>query len=80
MPAFAKPPHYPAYRVPACIAASLVLNGTEIAPALLLQGSHPCIRLANNTFTIRRSIMTWSKPEFIDWRFGFEITLYIAKR
>ncbi|MGJ9416406.1 pyrroloquinoline quinone precursor peptide PqqA [Massilia sp. CMS3.1] len=24
--------------------------------------------------------MTWSKPEFIDWRFGFEITLYIAKR
>ncbi|HBZ06233.1 MULTISPECIES: pyrroloquinoline quinone precursor peptide PqqA [Massilia] len=24
--------------------------------------------------------MTWSKPEFIDWRFGFEITLYIANR
>lgn len=29
---------------------------------------------------LRRSIMTWSKPEFIDWRFGFEITLYIANR
>jgi coenzyme PQQ precursor peptide PqqA len=28
----------------------------------------------------RRLIMTWTKPEFIDWRFGFEITLYIANR
>jgi len=33
----------------------------------------------NNLF-LRRSIMTWSKPEFSDWRFGFEITLYIANR
>ncbi|WP_075796420.1 MULTISPECIES: pyrroloquinoline quinone precursor peptide PqqA [Massilia] len=24
--------------------------------------------------------MNWTKPEFIDWRFGFEITLYIANR
>ncbi|HAT33340.1 MAG TPA: pyrroloquinoline quinone precursor peptide PqqA [Janthinobacterium sp.] len=24
--------------------------------------------------------MTWSKPEFIDLRFGFEITMYIANR
>ncbi|MBA5605749.1 pyrroloquinoline quinone precursor peptide PqqA [Duganella sp. FT3S] len=24
--------------------------------------------------------MQWSKPEFIDFRFGFEITLYIANR
>jgi len=24
--------------------------------------------------------MTWSKPEFTDWRFGFEITMYIANR
>jgi pyrroloquinoline quinone biosynthesis protein A len=29
---------------------------------------------------IKETIMTWSKPEFIDWRFGFEITLYIANR
>lgn len=29
---------------------------------------------------MRRSAMTWSKPTFIDWRFGFEITLYIANR
>jgi coenzyme PQQ precursor peptide PqqA len=28
----------------------------------------------------RRLNMTWTKPEFIDWRFGFEITLYIANR
>ncbi|MCS0631602.1 pyrroloquinoline quinone precursor peptide PqqA [Massilia phosphatilytica] len=24
--------------------------------------------------------MAWTKPEFIDWRFGFEITMYIANR
>ncbi|QBI05089.1 pyrroloquinoline quinone precursor peptide PqqA [Pseudoduganella sp. SL102] len=24
--------------------------------------------------------MTWSKPEFTDLRFGFEITMYIANR
>jgi len=35
--------------------------------------------MANSIF-VRRSTMTWSKPEFIDWRFGFEITLYIANR
>jgi coenzyme PQQ precursor peptide PqqA len=29
---------------------------------------------------LEEMIMTWSKPEFIDWRFGFEITLYIANR
>ncbi|MEW6370928.1 MAG: pyrroloquinoline quinone precursor peptide PqqA [Pseudomonadota bacterium] len=33
-----------------------------------------------HSIILRRSIMTWSKPEFIDWRFGFEITLYIANR
>jgi len=32
------------------------------------------------TSPIKETIMTWSKPEFIDWRFGFEITLYIANR
>ncbi|WP_093552962.1 MULTISPECIES: pyrroloquinoline quinone precursor peptide PqqA [Telluria group] len=24
--------------------------------------------------------MQWSKPEFIDFRFGFEITLYVFNR
>ncbi len=24
--------------------------------------------------------MQWTKPEFIDLRFGFEITMYIANR
>lgn len=24
--------------------------------------------------------MNWTKPEFIDWRFGFEITLYVLNR
>jgi coenzyme PQQ precursor peptide PqqA len=29
---------------------------------------------------MRRLIMAWSKPEFTDLRFGFEITMYIANR
>jgi pyrroloquinoline quinone biosynthesis protein A len=46
--------------------------------------------IANSSLTARRAItthssikettMNWTKPEFIDWRFGFEITLYIANR
>jgi pyrroloquinoline quinone biosynthesis protein A len=30
--------------------------------------------------SIKETTMNWTKPEFIDWRFGFEITLYIANR
>ena len=30
--------------------------------------------------TIKETTMAWTKPEFIDWRFGFEITMYIANR
>jgi coenzyme PQQ precursor peptide PqqA len=33
-------------------------------------------RLAN----LRRLRMMWEKPQAIDWRFGMEITLYIANR
>ena len=29
---------------------------------------------------IKETVMQWSKPEFIDFRFGFEITLYIFNR
>ncbi|MDN4055332.1 pyrroloquinoline quinone precursor peptide PqqA [Massilia sp. YIM B02763] len=29
---------------------------------------------------LRRTIMSWAKPEFIDLRFGFEITMYILNR
>jgi pyrroloquinoline quinone biosynthesis protein A len=32
------------------------------------------------TSSIKETTMNWTKPEFIDWRFGFEITLYIANR
>jgi pyrroloquinoline quinone biosynthesis protein A len=37
-------------------------------------------RRAIKTTFIKETIMAWSKPEFIDWRFGFEITMYIANR
>ena len=30
--------------------------------------------------TIKETTMAWTKPEFTDWRFGFEITMYIANR
>jgi len=36
----------------------------------------PLIPLLNQ----RRYNMTWSTPAFTDFRFGFEITLYIANR
>jgi pyrroloquinoline quinone biosynthesis protein A len=34
----------------------------------------------NDFHSPRRPIMAWTKPEFTDWRFGFEITMYIANR
>ncbi|WP_410505595.1 pyrroloquinoline quinone precursor peptide PqqA [Janthinobacterium sp.] len=38
--------------------------------------------MANKPYAVHswRQIMTWSKPEFSEWRFGFEITMYIANR
>jgi coenzyme PQQ precursor peptide PqqA len=29
---------------------------------------------------LKETVMQWSKPEFIDFRFGFEITLYVFNR
>jgi len=29
---------------------------------------------------IKETVMQWSKPEFTDFRFGFEITMYIFNR
>jgi len=34
----------------------------------------------NHPPTIKETTMAWTKPEFTDWRFGFEITMYIANR
>lgn len=38
----------------------------------------------SRTFTphsnLKETVMQWSKPEFIDFRFGFEITLYVFNR
>lgn len=28
----------------------------------------------------RRSLMQWSKPDFSDMRFGFEVTMYVHTR
>jgi coenzyme PQQ precursor peptide PqqA len=37
-------------------------------------------RLLSPTNIHEETHMNWTKPEFIDWRFGFEITLYIFNR
>ena len=50
-------------------------SGTDIANFSLTArraiATHP---------TIKETTMAWTKPEFTDWRFGFEITMYIANR
>jgi pyrroloquinoline quinone biosynthesis protein A len=50
------------------IATGLVSVG-ELSPASARSSIHQ-----------RRSTMKWTTPECIEWRFGFEITLYIANR
>jgi coenzyme PQQ precursor peptide PqqA len=44
------------------------------------RAASPCNRNEQFNLILEEITMAWSKPEFIDWRFGFEITLYIAKR
>jgi coenzyme PQQ precursor peptide PqqA len=39
-------------------------------------GGAPTTALVN----FRRSVMKWETPSAIDFRFGFEITMYIATR
>jgi coenzyme PQQ precursor peptide PqqA len=79
------------FGTPALAAAASILagtsNGTDIAyPYLtarimgLVEPQAHAIGTSKSILFLRRSMMAWSKPEFIDWRFGFEITLYIAKR
>jgi pyrroloquinoline quinone biosynthesis protein A len=61
-------PDYPAPSAP-------LTSGTDIANFSLTARraitTHP---------TIKETTMAWTKPEFTDWRFGFEITMYIANR
>lgn len=37
-------------------------------------------RMINTHSTNRRSTMKWETPQAIDYRFGMEITMYIANR
>jgi pyrroloquinoline quinone biosynthesis protein A len=50
-------------------------SGTDIA-----NSSSTAHRAITTHTSIKETTMNWTKPEFIDWRFGFEITLYIANR
>jgi|AraplaDrversion2_2_1032049.scaffolds.fasta_scaffold33268_2 coenzyme PQQ precursor peptide PqqA len=50
-------------------------HGTDLATQ---KGERPP-DLRHQTY-IKETVMQWSNPEFIDFRFGFEITLYIFNR
>ena len=39
-----------------------------------------CIDSLNPMDTSKETSMTWSKPRYQDFRFGFEITMYISAR
>jgi len=41
---------------------------------------HGFQRRLNLNLTIKEFKMAWTKPEFTDLRFGFEVTMYIANR
>jgi coenzyme PQQ precursor peptide PqqA len=47
-------------------------DGTDIARISVQLLAHPS--------RTEETTMKWTKPECSDWRFGFEITLYIANR
>jgi len=49
-------------------------------PSLTVRRKEAPTRRAFATHSIKETTMAWSKPEFTDWRFGFEITMYIANR
>jgi coenzyme PQQ precursor peptide PqqA len=38
------------------------------------------LRFFNSKLPFMETLMTWSTPAYIDLRFGFEITMYIANR
>ncbi|SHI17268.1 coenzyme PQQ precursor peptide PqqA [Pollutimonas bauzanensis] len=56
------------------------MNST-LAPAQHNNNNHQAAGgLAKSDPSFQGDTMKWSKPEFSDLRFGFEITMYIANR
>ena len=53
----------------ACVPEDASRGGSALAVAVRRCGLQP-----------RRLRMTWQTPTAIDWRFGFEISLYVANR
>jgi coenzyme PQQ precursor peptide PqqA len=64
----------------------LITKNTTSAPEtgmiILIAEVHPSTYCNTEIIKIKllETAMQWSKPEFIDLRFGFEITMYIANR
>jgi len=59
----------------------------EAAPAaysvthpVLFAGLGPRPAWSARTDQLTENAMQWSTPQYIDFRFGFEITLYVANR
>jgi len=51
-----------------CAAHTIGHPGSASAPG------YPCLS------TFKENLMTWEKPQAVDMRWGFEITMYIANR
>ena len=64
------------FDTPDFVSSSTQTYGMDIADSSLT-AQHRAIAY---TSPFKETAMTWSKPEFTDWRFGFEITMYIANR
>jgi len=67
------------FDTPDFVSSSTQTYGMDIADSSLT-AHHRTTAQSPNYSPIKETTMTWSKPEFTDWRFGFEITMYIANR
>ena len=62
---------------------SKLTNPVRMSPGPKPEAQRRPVSLAGyetNRFTLKEIKMAWTKPEFTDLRFGFEVTMYIANR
>jgi coenzyme PQQ precursor peptide PqqA len=59
---------------------SALVRGTRLRDHSSRGGSALAAAVRRCEPDLRRHRMTWETPTAIDWRFGFEISLYVANR
>ncbi|MCC4117694.1 pyrroloquinoline quinone precursor peptide PqqA [Aromatoleum toluclasticum] len=57
-----------------------IRHGREVEHPVLRPGNNAAVASPNLDQRHRRHIMKWETPSACDFRFGFEITMYIATR